>query len=217
MVKNSNRLWTRAGSFYVRQKKLDAAIERVKAQLEPSEDIQKIDRLYGKLAAYSEMGNSKHSAILKKMTEIKQVVRNIDDSEYFDFEIPFFRGYMTGLEDILNIDRDFHESNSGFALMIFSESREILQKYELYFSAIDRICPLSGDNKNQYALYDDTTALKRDSESLPKDMIAITIIVYEPSHLPAVETVKKLSTANSEDIYFIKDKEDVSAHDAISR
>lgn len=201
-----------AGRLFARNKQIEALLSSLHEELEqtPAEDCT---FLLGRIAGIEENRNHLHRKLVESCVATK---KEIKDSADFQDENVFFKGYLKGIVDLLEIDRSEFAEPVDFVWFIYSENEELLDKYRLTFSAIKGFSDFDGEGLRFYTsniVEDICGRIQRLSEKAEY----VVYVVYERDSLPSTETLQKLCFGKYHNVYLHKDRNEENIEDIVSK
>lgn len=191
-----------AGEILTRYKRLDKLILQTKTELENC-DNENNNYFIGKYDALTDNRASEHKSIVDNLVEAKKKIEQLD-SEYYDDEIKFYKGYIDGLETLLEIDRSFFEKRNDVVMFLFSLDEDIRIKYELAFKKSKRFSDLNGNKDNKYYVSGDAEDIKAKAMQLDNDTEFVIVVAYDKNSLPNTEIMQFLSFAEDYNVFLHK-------------
>lgn len=191
-----------AGEILTRYKRLDKLILQTKTELENC-DNENNNYFIGNYDALTDNRASEHKSVVDNLVEAKKKIEQLD-SEYYDDEIKFYKGYIDGLETLLEIDRSFFEKRNDVVMFLFSLDEDIRIKYELAFKKSKRFSDLNGNKDNKYYVSGDAEDIKAKAMQLDNDTEFVIVVAYDKNSLPNTEIMQFLSFAEDYNVFLHK-------------
>ena len=136
----------------------------------------------GKYDALTDNRASEHKSIVDNLVEAKKKIEQLD-GEYYEEEIRFYKGYIDGLETLLEIDRSFFEKRNDVVLFLFSLDEDIRTRYELALKKSKRFSDLKGNKENKYYVSGDAEDIKAKALQLNDDVEFVIVVAYDKNSL----------------------------------
>lgn len=200
VLKNTGRLIARVNM-------IDQQLEKLKNDYENA-PVENSTYLLGQIAGIEDSRSFKHKEIIDLLVDTK---RNLDDCH--DFEWIFYKGYIKGLEMVLQVDREIYKDTPNFVFFIYTESEDLFEKYRAAFYTTRCFKPLCGTGI-QYFLTSDVKEIESGIEKYGKTNQYVITVVYE-RRAPSKETMENLAAGGTDFIYLHKDNDEENASDMI--
>jgi hypothetical protein len=173
---------------------------------------------FGQIDALREMRDTTHSKIVAKLVTIKKEIDNINDSQFLDFEEPYLRGYLNGLETILNIDRSLFGLQTNFVFFIFAMNESIADRYNFSFAANEDFVKFTNNGKRlQYYVTTTEEDLKNAISRISGEDFVVALVYEYGVSFPPLSLLEALSQVSREQIFLIRENENVSIDEIIKR
>lgn len=197
---SKNFIIRNAGQILARTKVIDQRLAALKIAYEHA-DLKECPYLLGKISALRDNRTALHKDAVKAMVETRQDLSNCID---FNEEQAFLKGYIHGIEIVLQIDREIYDEDTNFIFFIYSERQTLLDKYLLAFRSIDAFSELSG-NGLQYYLSSSAEDICNAIDVYKTNNQFIVVVLYDAESLPDVKTMQTLASDRHDCIYLHKD------------
>ena len=217
---NNKQLIQNAGQRIIQNQKTDAYIRVLCEEYMSADqdDPELLERIQGQIDAFLFSQSATHMETVEKVVQIKKIIRDIDDSEYFDFELSYLQGYLSALETALSINRALFAERIPYVLILCCADPDILEKYTLALRCRSGILPYPSDAEVQYLTVSAIDEAVERLESMQTadcecgEGPAISLLVlYAPGNAPAFESVSRLQTVNPKQVHFIQDTPETNA------
>lgn len=189
-----------AGQILARKRAIDQRINNLNIAYENA-SVEECPYLLGKISGLHENRSVNHRKLVNNLVETRNEITAAID---FNDEQAFLKGYLKGIETILEIDREVFEEQTDFIFFIYSEQQSFLDKYLLGFRAITAFSELCGTGL-QYCLSSNAEDLSEKINTYQGTNEYIVVVIYDSASLPSVETMQKLSGNRQDCIYLHKD------------
>ena len=189
-----------AGDLLARKRAVDRRLRALKTAFENAAP-EESGYLLGKISAVEDHRDSSHKKIVTTLVHTRQEIRDAVD---FPEEQTFLKGYLAGLETVLQLDRELFQEERSFILFLYAEDPDLREKYALALAAMDAFTPLCGQGL-QYFLTGDAAALEEAIRTYGDSSEFLVTVLYGSGRLPSVETMRTLSAGRAECICLHKD------------
>ena len=200
-------LYSDAGQLFIRSRYIDNAIEETKKEIQECEPAS-MNFNFGKVDALIDGKNKLHKTLIDEVIEIKkQIQESADEDEIFG-EIDYLKGYIKGIEQILNYDRQiFENNNNSFVLFLYSMSEETISKYKLALYASDIFSDVDEPNKVKYYISTSAEEICEKITALDENTECAICVVYTKDNAPDKDTMQKLSFGRNNNVYLLRDND----------
>lgn len=203
------------GELLTRYKKIDIIIRKTKEELNNCES-EESNYILGKYAALTDCRSSSHKSIIDEVIESKKKIESLDN-DYYEDEISFYKGYINGLELLLETDRSFFDDRNDIVVFLFSIDEDICTKYDLAFQHIKYFDNFESNGKNRYYVSNDVDDIKNKALDLADDTEFVIIIAYTKDSMPNTGIMQKLSFSEDYNVFLHKVKDGESIEQMIKR
>ena len=211
-------LYSDAGQLFARSRYFDNEIEELKNEIKICEPTS-MNFKFGRLDALLEGKCKLHKVLVDEIIEIKKQIEDNNEIDEIFSEIEYLNGYLKGIEDILNYDRQLFENNSSFILFVYSMSEETISKYQLALYASDLFSDVDEPNKVKYYISTNVDKICERITDLEDNTEFAICVIYTKDYLPNKEIMQKLSFGRNGNVYLLRDNDamKLSVQDIIKR
>lgn len=195
-----------AGQLFIRNRYIESLISSLKNEINLA-CADDINFLFGKLDALTEGKGKLHKTLVEEIVEIKQKISAAEDEDDLFNEITYLKGYILGIEEILNYDRKIFDSENSFILFVYSISEELISKYKLALSASDLFTDSDEINKVRYRISTSADEICESIVALDENTEFAICVIYDRANLPSKEIMQQLSFGRNTNVYLLHDNE----------
>lgn len=199
-----------AGQLLARNKAIDKRLESLNIAFQNA-DSEECPYLLGKISGLVDSRSVAHRKLVSAIVKTKQEMEEAVD---FNEEQAYLKGYLHGIEIVLQIDRELYEQETNFIFFLYSESRDLLEKYLLAFRSVETFSELNGHGL-QYYISADAVAISAEIERYKDGNQFLVAVLYDSEHLPSVSTMRTLAADRQQNIYLHKDSNEENAEKII--
>ncbi len=212
-MKSSKRLiFSNAGRLYARYKKIDSLLGALDTELDKT-PAEECTFLLGRIAGIEENRKHSHKKLIDSCVATK---REIVESAEFPNENVFFKGYLRGIEDLLEMDRTEFKNPTDFVLFVYSEDDTLLKKYQLALSVMDVFSGFSEYGSRLYVSSNAEDICDR-ILNLNEKTEYLVYVVYTKDCTPEVGTLQKLCFDQYHNVYLHKDNNEENIEQIVTK
>lgn len=195
----------RAGDLLSRRQRVLSLLEiidkEIEAKLSSDSDA---DYLIGRYDALKESANQSHLKLVKQLIITKQDAKQIEDISYLDFEHAYLQGYASGLQTIINIDREVFKAEPQCTFLILCEDADYCNIIDNAFRLHREFAEHPSDSGLQFKIVSTLEDLIKYMELVDENDNYIVDIVTEEKACVNYEKFKELTTYSEDRIFLAK-------------
>lgn len=161
-----------------------------------------------------------HRKSIDLLVENKNSIKEMElfDKDLFSIEISYKKGFISGLEKVLEFNRRYFEKKPDLVMLGLFTNESLRIKYSTAMQIYGYVAYKDEKLQESYYFSEDEQEIIKTYNTLKEQVVEVVIIVVsEDKYDYTLEKMKAISTIDSAQIFLIRDKDEINVKKIIDK